>query len=287
MGSPDAGADAATRTRAQRTCAPPTSRRSSWASPGSNMRVTRMRSDISHAAMTKDFVLRASTDQSEVSNIRNVTQSVNLVCPSYGSCGSGGNGGSPTGTAGGPGAEADASLNGTTTARAAPAPAARLPQGAAPSRTVAMAAAAWLRRSRARDRRRASAPSPRCSVLRLLESEGALRAAGPRDARRNSPACGGGSSGGVAVRVLGRHDGLLGRYVRSNAVRIGLSERHSAFATSSLFVRPAEMALDFGELGSGCSNCRSESRQLNAPGAACGTEGVLSTGPASRTSTTT
>ena len=57
---------------------------------GSNVRVTRMRSDISHAAMTKDFVLTASSDQSEISNIRNVTKSVNLVCPVYGSnyCGS-------------------------------------------------------------------------------------------------------------------------------------------------------------------------------------------------------
>ena len=51
--------------------------------PGSNVRVTRMRSDISHAAMTKDFVLQASADQSELSNVRNVTQSVNLVCPVY------------------------------------------------------------------------------------------------------------------------------------------------------------------------------------------------------------
>ena len=53
---------------------------------GSNVRVTRMRSDISHAAMTKDFVLQASADQSELSNVRNVTQSVNLTCPVYASC---------------------------------------------------------------------------------------------------------------------------------------------------------------------------------------------------------
>ncbi len=53
---------------------------------GSNVRVTRMRSDISHAAMTKDFVLQASTDQSELSNVRNVTKSVNLSCPVYPSC---------------------------------------------------------------------------------------------------------------------------------------------------------------------------------------------------------
>jgi len=53
---------------------------------GSTVRVSRMRSDISHTAMTKDFVLQASSDQSELSNVRNVTQSVNFVCPSYGSC---------------------------------------------------------------------------------------------------------------------------------------------------------------------------------------------------------
>jgi hypothetical protein len=64
---------------------------------GSNVRVTRMRSDISHAAMTKDFVLQASADQSEVSNVRNVTQSVNLVCPSYGACSSGSTSGSSGG----------------------------------------------------------------------------------------------------------------------------------------------------------------------------------------------
>ena len=34
--------------------------------------------------MTTDFVLQASADQSELSNIRYVTQSVNLQCPIYG-----------------------------------------------------------------------------------------------------------------------------------------------------------------------------------------------------------
>ncbi len=51
-----------------------------------NVRVTRIRSDIAHAAMTADFVLQASADQSELSNIRNVTQSVNLTCPIYNGC---------------------------------------------------------------------------------------------------------------------------------------------------------------------------------------------------------
>ena len=53
---------------------------------GANVRVTRMRSDISHAAMTTDFVLKASDDQSEISNIRNVTRAVNLQCPIYQEC---------------------------------------------------------------------------------------------------------------------------------------------------------------------------------------------------------
>jgi hypothetical protein len=49
-----------------------------------NVRVTRIRSDIAHSAMTTDFVLQASSDQSELSNIRNVTQSINETCPIYG-----------------------------------------------------------------------------------------------------------------------------------------------------------------------------------------------------------
>jgi hypothetical protein len=53
---------------------------------GPNVRVTRIRSDILHTAMTADFVLQASTDQSELSNVRNVTQSVNLTCPIYNGC---------------------------------------------------------------------------------------------------------------------------------------------------------------------------------------------------------
>lgn len=53
---------------------------------GPNVRVTRMRSDIAHAAMTTDFLLQASADQSELSNIRNVTRSVNLTCPIYNQC---------------------------------------------------------------------------------------------------------------------------------------------------------------------------------------------------------
>jgi hypothetical protein len=53
---------------------------------GSNVRVTRIRSDIAHAAMTADLVFQASADQSEVSNVRYVTKTVNLVCPTYPAC---------------------------------------------------------------------------------------------------------------------------------------------------------------------------------------------------------
>ncbi|HEY2513038.1 MAG TPA: DUF2330 domain-containing protein, partial [Polyangiaceae bacterium] len=52
----------------------------------SSVRITRMRSDISHAAMTADFILQAAKDQSELSNVRTVTQSVNLQCPIYNGC---------------------------------------------------------------------------------------------------------------------------------------------------------------------------------------------------------
>ncbi len=53
---------------------------------GPNVRITRMRSDISHAAMTTDFVLQASPDQAEVPNVRNLTNAVNLQCPVYDGC---------------------------------------------------------------------------------------------------------------------------------------------------------------------------------------------------------
>jgi MYXO-CTERM domain-containing protein len=53
---------------------------------GPTVRVTRMRSDIIHAAMTADLVMQAATDQSQLSNVRNVTRSVNLNCPVYNPC---------------------------------------------------------------------------------------------------------------------------------------------------------------------------------------------------------
>lgn len=53
---------------------------------GPNVRITRMRSDISHAAMTTDFILQASADQSELSNVRTVTNTINVECPIYSNC---------------------------------------------------------------------------------------------------------------------------------------------------------------------------------------------------------
>jgi hypothetical protein len=54
--------------------------------PGPTVRVTRMRSDVAHTAMTADLHLQAATDQAELSNVRNVTQVVNLQCPIYDNC---------------------------------------------------------------------------------------------------------------------------------------------------------------------------------------------------------
>lgn len=51
-----------------------------------NVRVTRMRSNIAKKAMTVDFLLHASPDQSEIPNVRNLTKHVNLQCPVYNNC---------------------------------------------------------------------------------------------------------------------------------------------------------------------------------------------------------
>ena len=87
IGDPDAGADAAPYQSADDV------RTADIAAlfaglQGPNVRVTRIRSDIAHAAMTQDFFLQASADQSELSNTRNVTKSVNLTCPVYQPCSS-------------------------------------------------------------------------------------------------------------------------------------------------------------------------------------------------------
>lgn len=51
-----------------------------------NVRVTRIRSDVAKTAMNVDFYLQASSDQSEISNVRNLTKYTNLQCPVYNNC---------------------------------------------------------------------------------------------------------------------------------------------------------------------------------------------------------
>jgi hypothetical protein len=83
--------------------------------------------------MTKDFVLTASSDQSELSNLRNVTKSVNLVCPVYGNfCGPNGGGSS----AGGPNATGGSSSGTSSAADGSPSGA---PNGAGGSGSTAPA----------------------------------------------------------------------------------------------------------------------------------------------------
>jgi hypothetical protein len=84
VGDPDAGADAGSQTAEEVRTADVKALFAGMAGP--NVRVTRIRSDIAHAAMTADLVFQASADQSEVSNVRTVTQSVNLQCPVYNGC---------------------------------------------------------------------------------------------------------------------------------------------------------------------------------------------------------
>jgi hypothetical protein len=89
---------------------------------GPNVRVTRIRSDILHSAMTADFVIQASSDQSELSNVRNVTQSVNLTCPIYNGCSVVGTGtpaqaaASIAATSGSPGTSGSSSTSGSVVA---------------------------------------------------------------------------------------------------------------------------------------------------------------------------
>ena len=62
----------------------------------SNVRVTRIRADLSRTALAQDLTLAASSDQSVLTNLRYVKASVGSpVCPSYGYCGD--NGGNPNG----------------------------------------------------------------------------------------------------------------------------------------------------------------------------------------------
>jgi hypothetical protein len=81
---------------------------------GPTVRVTRIRSDIAQTAMTSDFVLEASSDQSDLSNVRNITQSVNLTCTIYNGCNAVGSGtlAQAQASVGDGGAELDATVAG-------------------------------------------------------------------------------------------------------------------------------------------------------------------------------
>jgi hypothetical protein len=81
---------------------------------GPTVRVTRIRSDIAQAAMTADLIMEASPDQSELSNVRDVTQAVNLTCPIYNGCSVVGTGtlAQAQASVGDAGAEFDASIPG-------------------------------------------------------------------------------------------------------------------------------------------------------------------------------
>jgi hypothetical protein len=81
---------------------------------GPTVRVTRIRSDIAQAAMTTDLLMQASPDQSELSNVRDVTQAVNLTCPIYNGCSVVGTGtlAQAQASVGDGGAEFDASIPG-------------------------------------------------------------------------------------------------------------------------------------------------------------------------------
>jgi hypothetical protein len=84
-GDPDAGADAGAYQSAEDVRAADLATLFAGIA-GPTVRVSRMRGDIAHAAMTKDLVLQASADQTELSNVRTVTNSVNLHCPQGPSC---------------------------------------------------------------------------------------------------------------------------------------------------------------------------------------------------------
>ena len=50
--------------------------------PQSNVRITRMRADLAHAALATDLFVQASADQSQLSNVYQVTKSINApTCP--------------------------------------------------------------------------------------------------------------------------------------------------------------------------------------------------------------
>jgi hypothetical protein len=54
---------------------------------GSSFRLTRLRSDLAHGALSSDLQLQASSDQSELTNVRVAAGRVNgPMCPVYDGC---------------------------------------------------------------------------------------------------------------------------------------------------------------------------------------------------------
>jgi hypothetical protein len=103
VGDPDAGGDGGSETAEEVRADDVAALFAGLTAP--TIRVTRIRSDIAQTAMTSDFTLEAATDQSELSNVRDLTQSVNLTCTIYSGCSAVG-----TGTL----AQAQASVDGGT-----------------------------------------------------------------------------------------------------------------------------------------------------------------------------
>jgi hypothetical protein len=72
-----------------------------------SVRITRMRGDLSHAALANDLVLQASQDQTPLSNVYQVGKSTNVPacpqCPSCGGSSTGGSSGIGIGSSGGSG----------------------------------------------------------------------------------------------------------------------------------------------------------------------------------------
>ncbi len=55
--------------------------------PGAQLRTTRMRADLAHAALTEDLVLAATPDQSQLGTTRQVTRELNEpICPVFDGC---------------------------------------------------------------------------------------------------------------------------------------------------------------------------------------------------------
>jgi MYXO-CTERM domain-containing protein len=144
---------------------------------GATVRVTRMRADLSQAALANDLVLTASADQSSLSRTYQVTQSVNVpACPcstpdSGGLIFGGGSSGGATSSGVGGGTADDAGPMG---AGAAPGHesfgcSASTEEPPAAGLEVALAGliGAALIRARARRRRASTERSPTCSEKRM------------------------------------------------------------------------------------------------------------------------